>query len=128
MKKHSYSREELEQKDRPDLLKLLSDEKRLQKARSIKFMNIRIIFQSEKGYMYEIKGSKQTYFLRIDRRNRTLVHNCEDWLRRGLRDGIICKHFIRILHEIYEKEAKEIIIDLLLNDWTFVDSDDYLKK
>ena len=128
MDKTSYSREELAQKTVPELLRLLTDEKRLQKARAIKYTEIRIIFQSDAGYMYEIKGSKESYFLRIDRKNRAIVHNCEDFLRRGIRDGILCKHCVRVLQEIYKKDAKEILIELLLNLWTYVDSDEYLKK
>ncbi|NVM54009.1 MAG: hypothetical protein HWN66_09945 [Candidatus Helarchaeota archaeon] len=127
MDKPTFSKAELEQKDIHELLKLLSDIKRLQKARTLKYKDIRIIFQSEEGYMYEIKGTKQTYFLRIDRKNRALIHNCEDWIRRGMRENKLCKHFDRIFQEIYEKEAKAILIDLLLNSWVFLDSDNYLK-
>ena len=78
--------------------------------------------------MYEIKGTQQTYFLRIDRKNRVLIHNCEDWIRRQMREYKLCKHFGRIFQEIYETEAKEILIDLILHSWTFSDSDDYLKN
>lgn len=128
MSNSPISKKELAQKDVRELLKLLMDNKRLQKARTLSYQDIRIIFQSEEGYMYEIKGSKQSYFLRIDRKNKALVHNCEDWIRRGMRDYKLCKHFGRIFQEIYEKEAKEILIDLFLNPWAFLDSDDYLKN
>ncbi len=128
MEPPTHSRRELEKKSILELLQLLTDEARLQKARGLKFQDIRIVFQTEEGYMYEIRGAKNTYFLRIDRKNRALVHNCEDFLRRGLRDGLLCKHFTRIFQEIYEKEAKEILIDLLLNPWVYLDSDEYLKK
>ncbi|NVM31861.1 MAG: hypothetical protein HWN65_23680 [Candidatus Helarchaeota archaeon] len=128
MEKPTFSKEELEQKTISELLNLLSDAKRLKKASKIGYKDIRIIFQSEEeeGYMYEIKGSKQTYFLRIDYKNKALIHNCDDWMRRGMREYRLCKHFLRIFQEIYEKEAKEILIDLLLNTWSFLDSDDYL--
>ena len=121
-------REELEKKSIHDLLEELSDSKRLQKASTIKNTDIRIVFQSEEGYMYEIKGTKQSYFLKIDIKNKTLVHNCEDWLHRGMRDGQLCKHFIRIFQSIYEKDAKKILINLILEPWVFSDSDDYLKN
>ena len=121
-------REELEQKSIDGLLQELSDSKRLQKADTIKNADIRIVFQSEEGYMYEIKGTKQSYFLKIDIKNKTLVHNCEDWLHRGMRDYKLCKHFIRIFQSIYKKEAKKILIDLILQPWAVSDSDDYLKN
>ncbi|MHA1650455.1 MAG: hypothetical protein ACTSYB_09680, partial [Candidatus Helarchaeota archaeon] len=82
----SFQEDELDQKDVYDLLKLLTDAKRLKKAETIKNSDIRLIFQSEDGYMYEIKGKKHNYFLRIDWKNKVLIHNCEDWLHRGMRD------------------------------------------
>ena len=121
-------REELEKKSIHDLIEELSDSKRLQKANTIKNTDIRIVFQSEEGYMYEIKGTKQSYFLKIDTKNKTLVHNCEDWLHRGMRDYRLCKHFIRIFQLLFEKDAKKILIDLILQPWAVSDSDDYLKR
>ncbi|HUX99734.1 MAG TPA: hypothetical protein VMV49_09290 [Candidatus Deferrimicrobium sp.] len=128
MSKESISKEELEKKDIPALLNLFIDTKRLQKAKMIIYSDIRIIFQSEEEYMYEIKGTKQTYFLKIDLRNKVLVHNCEDWVRRCMRDNLLCKHFGRIFQEIYPKDAKKILIDMCLNSWSFLDTDDYLKN
>lgn len=78
--------------------------------------------------MFEIKGSKQTYVLKIDLKHKALIHNCEDWLHRGMQNYQLCKHYVRIFQELFEEEAKEIVTDVLVNSWAFVDSDDYLKK
>ncbi len=127
MNNQTYTKEILEQKDISALLEILSDSKRILKAKTIKLSEIQIVFQSEQGYMYEFKGSKQTYILRIDLKNKVLVHNCEDFIRRGIRDYSLCKHFVKIFQILYEKEAKMILLDLLLHSWTLTDSDDYLK-
>lgn len=128
MKNSSFKKAELNQKEISELLELLTDTKRLKKAETIKNSDIRLIFQSEEGYMYEIKGKKHNYFLRIDCKNKVLIHNCEDWLHRGMRDYQLCKHFVRIFQLLYEKEAKKILIDLLLHPWILSDSDEYLKN
>jgi len=128
MSKSQFSKDELKRKTVLQLLEILSDSKRLQKARTIKYTDFRIIYQTEEGYMYEIQSSNQTYFLRIDRKNRVLIHNCEDWVRRCMMEHKLCKHFDRILQLIYEKDAKELLTDLYLNSWAFLDSDEYLKK
>ncbi|MFX1294444.1 MAG: hypothetical protein ACFFD2_06265 [Promethearchaeota archaeon] len=128
MNKVSISRESLEQKDIRQLLQLLSDSKRIQKAKTLYISDIKIIFQSDEGYMYEIKGTKQTYYLRIDLKNKVLIHNCDDWVHRGLRNNKLCKHFIRVFQLLYDKEAKRILIDLILSPWIFSDSDTYLKN
>jgi hypothetical protein len=125
-----YTREELQSKKILELLQLIILPNRLSKASAMKRADIRIIFQDETGYMYEIKGSKQNYFLKIDRKNRALIHNCEDWLHRGMRHSQLCKHFGRIFQEMYAGDAKEILIDLILNrtDWLFLNSDEYLTQ
>lgn len=128
MPESPISRETLEKKGIQELIKLISDPLRMQKARALNYTDIRTIFQSEEGYMYEIRGKKQTYFLRIDRKNKALIHNCEDWIHRCVRDYKLCKHFIRIFQSIYENEAKEILIDLILQPWAFFETDDYIKK
>ncbi len=128
MNNSSISRAELEEKDIPALLDLVTDAKRIKNAKSIKDLDIRIIYQSNEGYMYEIKGRKSNYFLKIDCKNKVLVHNCEDWLHRGMRDYQLCKHFVRIFQILYEKEAKTILIDLILSPWSFLDTENYLKN
>ncbi|MHA1267499.1 MAG: hypothetical protein ACTSRS_19850 [Candidatus Helarchaeota archaeon] len=128
MVEKKFSRDELNQKNILQLISLLTDTKRIQKARSLKYRNISIIYQSSEGYMYEIKGSHQSYFLKIDQKKRVLIHNCEDWIRRGIPEYQLCKHFVRIFQELYEKEAKALLIDLLLHPWTFTNSDAYLKN
>lgn len=128
MSKAQFSKEELERKTVLQLLEVLSDSKRLQKARPIKYTDIRIIFQTDEGSMYEIQSATQTYFLRIDRKNRVLIHNCEDWVRRCMIEHKLCKHCDRILQLIYEKDAKELLMDMCLHSWEFLDSDTYLKK
>jgi hypothetical protein len=128
MNNSSITKAELEEKDIPALLNLITDPKRIKNAKTIKDLDVRIIYQSNEGYMYEIKGRKSNYFLKIDCRNKVLVHNCEDWLHRGMRDYQLCKHFVRIFQILYEKEAKTILIDLILNPWSFLDSENYLKN
>jgi hypothetical protein len=128
MSKAQFSRDELERKTILQLLEMLSDSKRIQKAKTIKYTDIRIIFQTDEGRMYEIKSSTQTYLLRIDRKNRSLIHNCEDWVRRCIVEHKLCKHFDRIFQLLYEKDAKELLIDMCLYSWAFLDSDSYLKK
>ncbi|MHA1359854.1 MAG: hypothetical protein ACTSRC_17195 [Candidatus Helarchaeota archaeon] len=118
---------DLESKDIPTLLEMLTDSKRIANAKRITTQDIRIVYLSDDAYMYEIKGTKHNYFLKIDWKHKVLVHNCEDWLHRGMRDYQLCKHFVRIFQLVYEKEAKKILIDLILQPWRFADSEDYLR-
>ena len=67
-----------------------------------------------------IEGKVKDYVVEIDLRNRTILHNCEDW-RKNLDSKTMCKHLGRFLLTLDEKTATNFLREVLvnLNKWTF---------
>lgn len=69
----------------------------------------------------EIKGKVKDYVVRINFKNRTILHDCQDW-RNNMATKMMCKHLGKFLQKIDEMSATDLLKDILKNKdrWSFV--------
>jgi len=79
--------------------------------------NIRILRQN--SILRKYKFLEKNYVVEIDIKNRIIKHNCLYWLHKCVNQYKFCKHVGKIFLIIYEEDAKEILKDIILNDWKF---------
>ncbi len=101
--------------DLNELLKTFLDKNRMQKAIE---MDEEPSFTASSSNLVE--GKIKGYDFSIDVKNRTLTHNCEDWLKRyGTKQ--FCKHLGRVFLSLPFATSLEILKDIVghLDDWSF---------
>jgi len=73
----------------------------------------------------EVHGTqKEHYYIKIDRQNKLILHNCNDFQERKAENKKFCKHLAKFFLFLKEKDEKIIIsilndIALNINDWDF---------
>ncbi len=110
------SKEEALQLNISQLLRGLTDEKRMNRAETIRASNVSIKIAPSKVITAKIKE----YTVVIDPSEKVMRHTCEDWLKIH-REKRICKHVVRVFLSLPLKMSKEILADILINKdlWTF---------
>ncbi len=68
----------------------------------------------------EIHGKVKDYVVRIDIKNRKIMHDCQDW-RNNMASKNMCKHLGKFLTRLDEERATDLLRDVLKNkeQWTF---------
>jgi hypothetical protein len=68
----------------------------------------------------EISGKVKDYLVRIDLKNHTILHDCEDW-RKSMDSKNMCKHLGKFMLSIDEGRATKLLRDVLENkeQWKF---------
>jgi hypothetical protein len=77
---------------------------RLTRAREIKDDEFKI----EKETSERIEATVRNYPVIIDLRNKTILHDCEDW-KKGLANKRFCKHIGKLLVSISREEATNLL-------------------
>ncbi|HEY0090046.1 MAG TPA: hypothetical protein VGB37_14465, partial [Candidatus Lokiarchaeia archaeon] len=73
----------------------------------------------------EVHGTqKEHYYIKIDRQNKLILHNCNDFQERKAENKKFCKHLAKFFLFLKEKDEKIIVsilndIALNINDWDF---------
>jgi len=69
----------------------------------------------------EIGGRVKDYLVRIDIKNRTILHDCQDW-RNNIDSKNMCKHLGKFLLMLDQKRATDLLRDVLQNmsKWKFI--------
>jgi len=99
-----------------DLLKLITDERRLKRALAIKPDMIKIDEMTDQHLYARVKD----YRVIIDLEKKLIIHDCADWSRVGVKLNF-CKHVAALMLKVNEEDAKRIMKDILSNraQWTF---------
>lgn len=99
-----------------ELLRILTDERRLKRAEAIESKLIKI---EEQAYGY-VSAKVKDYTIIIDLEKRIIIHDCADWSRVGARLNF-CKHVAALFLHLDEGRAREILQDVIRNraQWTF---------
>jgi len=68
----------------------------------------------------EISGKVKDYLVRIDLKNHTILHDCEDW-RKSMDSKNMCKHLGKFMLSLDEGRATKLLRDVLENkeQWKF---------
>ncbi len=110
------------------LLKIFLDKGTINRAVSISSDSIKILeLNPNKGILKaEILGSKnESYLIEISLKNKTIKHNCHDYLERRAPKKKFCKHIAKLFLDLKENN-KEFIVSILndiadsVNNWNFI--------
>jgi len=98
------------------LLRGLTDEGRINRAETIRESHVSI----KRGPRGEVTAKIKEYTVEIDPSRRTILHNCEDWIK-ILSEKRLCKHVVRVFLSLPLESSKKILADLLVNreKWRF---------
>jgi len=110
------SRNELGKLDLEALLQRFLGNARLERAKSIPDNLV-----SLSGLEHDlISGNVKRYLVRIDLKNRTITHDCDDW-KKNMRSKLMCKHLGKAFLAIGNRRATAILREILsgIDDWTF---------
>ncbi len=80
---------------------------RLKRAEQIADDEMQITGQTEE----RIEATIREYHIRIDMRNRTLLHDCADW-EKVMSTRRLCKHIAKLLLSIDKQKATEVLLGL----------------
>ena len=110
------SRNELSKLDLEGLLQRFLGNARLERAKSIPGDLV-----SLSGLEHDlISGNVKQYVVRIDLKNKTITHDCDDW-KKNMRSKLMCKHLGKAFLTIGDRRATAILRAMLseTDDWTF---------
>ena len=98
------------------LLRGLTDRGRINRAETIRESDVSIR-QRPRG---KVAAKIRDYIVEIDPHERTIRHDCEDWIKL-LPEKKICKHVVRVFLSLPLESSKEILADILTNkeEWRF---------
>jgi uncharacterized protein YecE (DUF72 family) len=98
------------------LLREFADAGRIDRAETIRRTNVSFQKATEKIVSANVKE----YEVQIDPVNRTIRHNCEDWMKE-YNEKRICKHVVRVFLSLPLNLSKEILTDMVVNkdSWQF---------
>lgn len=98
------------------LLREFADAVRIDRAETIRQTNVSFQKATEKMVSANVKE----YEVHIDPVNRTIRHNCEDWMKQ-YQEKRICKHVVRVFLSLPLNLSKEILTDMVVNkdSWQF---------
>lgn len=98
------------------LLLKMTDKARLDRAKKIKDIELDI----RKATEIKIEADIRDYIIEIDLKNRTLIHNCDDW-RKGLGMRRICKHIGKLFLQLPSEKSTAILQDIIKqkDKWRF---------
>lgn len=110
------------------IIKAFSEKGTSNRAATVPNAALNIIeFDVKKGKIYsEVKGSKEeSYFIEISSKEKTLRHNCHDFLTRRAEDKKFCKHLIKLFLLLNERNKEATLCFLKsisenINDWDFL--------
>ena len=109
-------RDELDKLDLEELLERFVGRARLERANSIPDS---LVSLSTLGGEV-ISGTVKQYLVRIDVKNKTITHDCDDW-KKNMRSKLMCKHLGKAFMVIGSVKAPPILRTILSgkDDWTF---------
>jgi hypothetical protein len=98
------------------LLRLFLGAARLQRAKEIDDALVTVSSSTSN----HIRGKVKEYVVEIDLKNRTVLHDCQDW-RKNMASKNMCKHLGKFLLTLDEKRATNFLREVLVNKdkWTF---------
>ena len=110
------ARKKIDELTLEDLLHLFAGAARLKRALE---MDDSLISISETP-TDEISGKVKDYLVRIDLKNHTILHDCEDW-RKNMDSKNMCKHLGKFMLSLDEGRATKLLRDVLENkeQWKF---------
>jgi uncharacterized protein YecE (DUF72 family) len=98
------------------LLLKLTDLGRIRRGRRIGDGDLRIHESSDET----VKANVRDYTIEIQIKKKTLRHDCDDWLK-GMDQGRLCKHIVKVLFSIEPERAEKIIRSMIEEkpNWSF---------
>jgi hypothetical protein len=99
-----------------DLLRLLMGDARFKRISEIDDSLVSI----DKTTTEEIEGTVKDYVVKIDTKNRSIVHDCEDW-RKNMASKRMCKHLGKFLVMLNKTRATALLREIVKNkdQWAF---------
>ncbi len=104
------ARKTIEELSLEDLLRLFLGEARLERAARIEESLVSVPRITDET----IEGTVKDYTVQIDRKNHTIMHDCQDW-RKNMNSRNMCKHLDRILLNLDRHRATDLLRDILRN-------------
>jgi hypothetical protein len=112
-----------------DLMKQVFNKSEIENGKKIQSEKIQIKDSDEKNQIIEamVEGSKgERYILKIDIKNKIIIHDCHDFIQNKMKKNEFCKHFFRTILK-FKKSSPELV-ELFLNRiksnrdrWQFLD-------
>jgi uncharacterized protein YecE (DUF72 family) len=98
------------------LLREFTDAGRIDRAETIRQTSVTF----EKATEKIVSANVKEYKIHIDSVNKTIRHDCEDWVKQ-CHEKRICKHVVRVFLSLPLNLSKEILTDMLVNKdlWQF---------
>jgi len=107
----------LKEKSIKELLLFFMEETYLNETIKIPSNKIRILQQDSKFKKFRIIDKE--YSIEIDLEKKLIKHDCKFWIYQCSSQYKLCKHLGKIFLAIFEDDSKEILKDIILNDWKF---------
>ena len=112
-----------------DLMKLVFNKSEIENGKKIQSEKIHNKDPDEKNQIIEalVEGSKgEQYILKIDIKNKIIIHDCHDFIQNKMKNNEFCKHFFRTILSL--KKSSPELVELFLNriksnrnKWSFID-------
>lgn len=98
------------------LLRIFLGPARLQRAKEIDQSLVSVSVAPPE----RIEGTVKEYVVKVDFKNRTILHDCQDW-RNNMESKSMCKHLGKVMLSLPEEMATGLLRQILLNknEWTF---------
>lgn len=93
----------------------IDDGNYLMEAIKIPTNKVRILQQDSTLRRYKIKD----YNVLINLKQKYIKHDCLFWIHKCSKRYKLCKHIGKIFSIMYEEDSKQILKDMILNDWEF---------
>jgi hypothetical protein len=113
----AYSPKKIDELSLEQLLRLFLGPSRFGRISEIDDSLVSNVERSPEG----IKGKVKDYVVQINFKNRTILHDCQDW-RNNMAAKMMCKHLGKFLQRIDEMSATDLLQGTLKNkdQWSFV--------
>jgi hypothetical protein len=111
------SRKKVEKLSLSELLKLFLVGAKLKRAEEIDDSLVLI----SKRNQHQIDGKVKAYIVRIDLKNHTILHDCQDW-RKNMQNRNMCKHLGKFLLNLDHNMVTDLLRGILKNpeEWKFI--------
>lgn len=115
-KKEKEGGKEISEDDTESLLRLFADQGRILRGIVMEKTELKEVKVEEQKITAKIRD----YNILIDQEEKIIQHDCADWERRK-NSKKICKHIVKLLLTLPEKQSQSILKDLSenLDEWTF---------
>ena len=110
------SPKEIDELSVEDILQLFLGSARLKRATEIGDSLVSV----QRLGLEQMSGHVKDYIVQISTKNRTIIHDCQDW-RNHMESKSMCKHLGKFILTLDQTKARVLLLDIIKNkhQWTF---------